>query len=206
MLVGVASSEVPSLQRVQPGNAENSYLVHKIEGRAAVGARMPLGGPPLSQANIDLIKQWIVAGAPAPSAAASMSTLTKPQPLQLVSAVPAHGEVAQSVGELMLVFNNPVDVALAQAGVFELLASGGDGSFGDGNEIALELERIEVSLVNPTVVYLEPRATLMTETYRLALRGAGNTVLADVDSRVLDGNGDGLSGDDANVLFTVEAK
>jgi hypothetical protein len=32
-------------------------------------------------------------------------------------------------------------------------------------------------------------------------------VLADVDNRVLDGNGDGVSGDDANVTFTVsEAK
>jgi hypothetical protein len=40
-LVNVASSEVPSLKRVEPGDDNNSYLVQKIEGTAAVGVRMP---------------------------------------------------------------------------------------------------------------------------------------------------------------------
>lgn len=62
-LVNVASSEVPSLKRVKPGDDSNSYLVQKIEGTAAVGARMPLGGAPLSAANIALIRRWIVEGA-----------------------------------------------------------------------------------------------------------------------------------------------
>lgn len=64
MLVNVASSEVPSLKRVRPGDAANSYLVQKIEGRAAVGARMPFGGPYLDAQTITLIRQWIDAGAP----------------------------------------------------------------------------------------------------------------------------------------------
>lgn len=203
LLVGVASAEVPSLQRVQAGDAENSYLVHKIEGRAAVGGRMPLGGPPLPQADIDLIKQWIVAGAPAPAATVMTGTLGKSQPYQLVSTVPADGEESPPVDQLMLVFNHPVDAALAQSGVFELQASGGDGSFGDDNDIALAFGRITVSLANPAVVYLQPRQPLIPDTYRLTLRGEGATVLADVDNRVLDGNGDGVGGDDANVAFTV---
>ena len=62
-LVNVASSEVPSLKRVKPGDDDNSYLVQKIEGTAAVGARMPLGVAPLSAANIALIRRWIVEGA-----------------------------------------------------------------------------------------------------------------------------------------------
>jgi Ca2+-binding RTX toxin-like protein len=62
-LVNVNSSEVPSLKRVKPSDPDNSYLVHKIEGTAAVGARMPLGQSPLSAAQISLIRQWIVAGA-----------------------------------------------------------------------------------------------------------------------------------------------
>jgi hypothetical protein len=207
MLVGVASSEVPSLQRVQAGDAENSYLVHKIEGRAAVGDRMPLGGPPLSQEQIDLIKQWIIAGAPAPSATATTDTFGKSQPYQLVSTVPASGERSPPVGQLTLVFNHSVDAALAQSGVFELQASGGDGSFDDDNDVTLPFARIEVSLANPTVVHLQPSQPLMPDTYRLTLRGEGTTVLADVDSRVLDGNGDGVGGDDAKVVFTVvEAK
>jgi Ca2+-binding RTX toxin-like protein len=62
-LVGVASNEVPSLQRVEPGDPDNSYLVQKVEGTADVGGQMPLGGPPLSAATIAVIRQWISEGA-----------------------------------------------------------------------------------------------------------------------------------------------
>jgi len=62
-LVNVASSEVPSLLRVKPGDDANSYLVQKIEGTAAVGGRMPLNSTPLSAANINLIRRWIAEGA-----------------------------------------------------------------------------------------------------------------------------------------------
>ena len=63
-LVNVASNEVPSLERVEPGNPDDSYLVQKVEGTAAVGGRMPLGGSPLSAAQIELIRSWISDGAP----------------------------------------------------------------------------------------------------------------------------------------------
>lgn len=62
-LVNVNSREVPSLERVKPSDPDNSYLVHKIEGTAAVGGRMPLNEPPLSAAQISLIRQWISEGA-----------------------------------------------------------------------------------------------------------------------------------------------
>ena len=64
LLVGVASGEVPSLQRVKTGDPDNSYLVQKLEGRAAVGARMPFGGPYLDDATIGVIRTWIANGAP----------------------------------------------------------------------------------------------------------------------------------------------
>jgi hypothetical protein len=63
MLVGVASAEVSSLKRVAPGDAANSYLIHKLEGHSAVGARMPFGGPYLDATTIALIRQWIDNGA-----------------------------------------------------------------------------------------------------------------------------------------------
>jgi Ca2+-binding RTX toxin-like protein len=62
-LVNVASQEVPSLMRVEPGDPDNSYLVQKVEGTAAVGGRMPLGGSKLPDDEIDLIRQWISEGA-----------------------------------------------------------------------------------------------------------------------------------------------
>jgi len=63
-LVDVASIQVPALDRVEPGDPDNSYLIHKLEGTQSVGTRMPQGGPFLDQATIDMIRQWIADGAP----------------------------------------------------------------------------------------------------------------------------------------------
>ena len=65
LLVGVPSTEVPSLDRVNPGNPDNSYIVLKLEGAPGiVGVQMPFGGPYLPQSTIDVIRQWITNGAP----------------------------------------------------------------------------------------------------------------------------------------------
>ena len=62
-LVNVPSSQA-GMDLVEPGDAENSYLVHKIEGRAGiVGARMPPRGDPLTAEEIRAIRDWITAGA-----------------------------------------------------------------------------------------------------------------------------------------------
>lgn len=70
MLVGVPSNEAPAVLRVDPGNPDNSYVIQKLEGHAAVGARMPFGGPYLDDATIAVIRQWITNGAPRTAAAA----------------------------------------------------------------------------------------------------------------------------------------
>lgn len=62
-LVGVPSVEQPTILRVAIGDPDGSYIIQKLEGHAATGAQMPFGGPPLPQATIDLIRQWISAGA-----------------------------------------------------------------------------------------------------------------------------------------------
>ncbi len=57
-LVGVdATSE--NKVRVIPGNADQSYLVIKLEGRQSVGARMPLVGAALDNIDLTNIKNWI---------------------------------------------------------------------------------------------------------------------------------------------------
>jgi hypothetical protein len=65
-LVNVASVGKPGAVRVIPGDPENSYLIHKLEGRSGiVGLQMPRGGgPPLTQGQILVIKRWIELGAP----------------------------------------------------------------------------------------------------------------------------------------------
>ena len=62
-LVNAPSVQV-ALDRVTPGDAENSYLIHKLDGRAGiVGDRMPTNGPFLTAAQVDVIEQWINDGA-----------------------------------------------------------------------------------------------------------------------------------------------
>jgi hypothetical protein len=52
--------------RITPGNPELSFLYHKVTGDLGVGlgSRMPLGRPPLAANLIEIIRLWIVAGAP----------------------------------------------------------------------------------------------------------------------------------------------
>ena len=53
-----------TLDRVEPNDPEASYLILKVEGRSGiVGDRMPPSAPFLSSAQIDVIRQWISAGA-----------------------------------------------------------------------------------------------------------------------------------------------
>ena len=62
--VGHPSVEMPTLLRVAPGDPANSYLYRKITGAGITGDRMPQGGPFLSDAQINLVRDWIRRGAP----------------------------------------------------------------------------------------------------------------------------------------------
>jgi len=62
--VNVPSVELPSIARVKPGDPANSYLYRKITGAGITGDRMPQGLPPLSDAQIKLVRDWIRRGAP----------------------------------------------------------------------------------------------------------------------------------------------
>ena len=66
-VVNVPAIELPTMNRVTPNQPDNSYLVHKIQGThldvGGSGSRMPLNLSPLSQSDIDLIRDWIQAGA-----------------------------------------------------------------------------------------------------------------------------------------------
>jgi hypothetical protein len=64
-LVGVPSREKPGLLRVAPGDPDNSYLIHKLEGRGdIIGDRMPQRAEVLTDGQIQIIRRWIQRGAP----------------------------------------------------------------------------------------------------------------------------------------------
>ena len=63
-IVGVPSTQMSSVRRVEPGDFANSYLYRKITGVNINGERMPSGGPYLSNEQIRLVREWIRRGAP----------------------------------------------------------------------------------------------------------------------------------------------
>ena len=189
MLVNVNSNEVPSLLRVDPGNPDQSYIVQKIQGNAAVGARMPRGQAPLPQDRIDLIRSWIAAGAPAAS--------TAPDNLTVTSVIPAAGEVASAgLDELTVVFAHDVDATLAASGTFEVR---------DGFDQAVPVVAARVPPARPNVVLLTLSRPLPAGSYQLAIRGQGAVALADNAGHVLDGDADGVAGGDFLMSFDVSA-
>lgn len=64
-LVGVPSQQCPSTQLVNPGAPESSYLMFKLQGSGPcmMGTRMPRGTS-ITSAQIGLVRDWIVNGAP----------------------------------------------------------------------------------------------------------------------------------------------
>ena len=197
-IVNVPSVEEPALMRIRPGDPGNSYLVHKIEGRAASGARMPLGGPALTQAQIDLITSWVAGGAVRPSAA-------RETPFHVVSTIPAAGEIAAPTDRIQLVFNSAVDASLANRDRIVLAAGGADPRAVGGTPPVIGIARVEVSLADPMLVTITTPAPLAPGVYRLVVHGDGAHVLADVDAQALDGDGDGREGGDFSLQFSTAA-
>ena len=209
LLVGVPSAEVPSILRVQPGEPDASYLVHKLEGTAAVGGRMPLNATPLPQADIDVIRQWITEGAqpsmPAePPGAPVRVTSLSPLPDSTLAALPA---------SIIAMFDRELDGTSITAQSFTLTASGGDGTFGDGNETELVPASVNVSASNPTTAVMDLAGVEAgDDTYRVRLAGDAPTPILDLGANALDGefagafpSGNGEQGGDFIADFVVAA-
>lgn len=181
-LVGVASSEVPSLLRVEPGDPANSYLVQKLEGRAAVGGRMPLGLPALPDATIAVIRQWITDGAPN-----STATVAAQLAVQTVSSSPTEIDVA---------LTRAVDASLVNGTTVTLERLSG------ATATSLPAS-VGVSPHNEALIVVAPRQALEPGDYRLTLRGTGAAALADWNAVVIDGDGDGTPGGDWSATVTI---
>ena len=63
-LIDVPSPRDPNLIRVVPRDPDASFLIQKLQGAdGLLGDRMPDGGPYLTTATINVIRQWIQDGA-----------------------------------------------------------------------------------------------------------------------------------------------
>jgi hypothetical protein len=208
LLVGVASTEVPGTLRVAPGNPSASYLIQKLEGTAAVGARMPLNGTPLAAADIAMIRQWITDGAQPPPAPPTTA------PIRVTSLTPAPSStVAALPTSIMVAFDREPNASTVNTATFVLDRSGGDGSFAEGNEVPVTAASISVPAANTSSAVFDLTGVASVEdTYRVRLLGSGASGIIDLDSNALDGefsgmlpSGDGTAGGDFSATFLVSA-
>jgi hypothetical protein len=178
MLVNAPSAEVSSLNRVTPGDPDNSYLIQKLEGRAAVGGQMPLNQPPLPAATIAVIRQWIANGAPKTQGVIDV------MPMQVRAVAPPAGQMLNPAQpEILVEAAGTLDIATLTNDSVTLARSGGDGAFGDGNDVAMGPVRIEVRSLQPTVLALQlaPGSTFVPDRYQLTLSGHGTQPVRDRD-------------------------
>lgn len=194
LLVGVPSAEVPGVLRVKAGDPTDSYLIQKLQGSSGiVGMQMPYGGPYLPQATIDVIKQWISAGALAPTAAAATDPTVSREaagtaPLAVIATMPADGSrVAAPLASIAIGISEQPDSSVLNRAV-RLQNIGVQPA-----DIVVLLSQAQG---NPATVLLTPLAPLEPGVYRVSLHGGSANALTSVTGATL--------ATDYSFTFTVE--
>jgi Bacterial Ig-like domain len=207
LLVGVPSTEVPSLNRVKAGDPNSSYIIVKLTNAPGiVGRQMPLNENPLPQSTIAAISQWITDGAPqgTTSAPASVNAMQKiqelanttPAPFNVTQTSPVDQAVADTpVSHIMVAFNHEVDASLVN--YTTLMVDAVPGSAGTNTPAVHLPSHAALADGNPKAIIITPAAPLLPGTYRVTVRGTGGGGLADLNAQVL--------GSDYSFTFTVDA-
>jgi hypothetical protein len=211
-LVGVASVEVPTFERVKPGDPNSSYVILKLEGSTLIsGGQMPLGETPLSQSVIDVIAQWITNGAPPASSSAPASANAMQKIQQLADNVaPAAFSVTQTsplagammeppVNYMIVAFNHEVDASLVNYTnlTIEQVVPGTTNEPGAAAQMAPIPAYMALADGNPNAIIITPVAPLLPGAYRVTVRGTGGGALADLNAQAL--------GADYSFTFNVDA-
>lgn len=165
---------------------------------------MPPGGA-LPPASITTIRQWITDGAiddrvvvQAPIRVSSLS----PMPNADLQAAPT---------QIVAGFDRDLDASTVNTTTFTLQASGGDGTFADGNEVQVTPASVTVPAMNPQSAVMDLNGvTLNDDTYRVLLLGTGGSMIMDLDSNALDGefsgafpSGNGTAGGTFVAQFSI---
>ena len=206
-LVGVASRQNSSILRVAPGDPDLSYLIQKLEDTASAGEQMPLGGAPIPQSTIDFVRQWITDGA-LPDSGGPPNT-----PPVVASLNPGPDSVLGSLPpDISAGFDRDIDASTINDMTFTLIRSGGDGTFGDGNEIVIVPASVALSGMNPRLAVMDLMGvSAIEDRYQVTLHGSGANMILDISGIALDGeysgafpSGDGTEGGDFVVEFEVQ--
>ncbi len=199
LLVGVPSNEKPGTLRVKAGDATNSYIFQKITGAAGiVGGQMPLGGPPLPQASIDAIQQWIANGAMKAAAATDANAKAAlSRTFTVTTTSPGNnGVISAPVLAIVVAFNRDVDSSLLNSTTIDVESlgdsAGNESGGGAPTPIAFSAAPADA---NPSSLVIRPTHALEPGMYRVTVRGTGGGAVADMNGRPL--------GQDFSFEFTV---
>lgn len=201
LLVGVPSNEKPSLERVRPGDPDNSYMLQKLQGAPGiVGGQMPLNQPPLPAATLAAIRQWIANGAMQSSS--GPTTLTSKLQLNpaaapssdafaVVVTAPLDGDdILAPLSVVVVAFNHEVDASLVNSTTITL------ESLGNGQARTLPASAA-LAASDPSAIVIRPDTALPPGRYRVTVRGTGGGALADIGAQSLGG--------DFSFVFTVSS-
>lgn len=208
-LVGVRSVENASTFRVNPGDPDASYLIHKLEGTASTGARMPLVGPPIPQATINFVRQWISDGALDTNNA---SAATAPKVLSVQPGPDL--ELATMPTRITVAFDQAIDASTVHSATFVLRRSGGDDVFGNSNDVLVQPAFVAASLLNPQLAIVDLAGLPpVADRYQLVVRGAGANLVLGNSGIALDGeysgvfpSGDNVAGGDFVIEFALRSE
>jgi hypothetical protein len=196
-LVGVASVERANLKRVAPGDANNSYIIQKLEGTAGVGERMPAGLPALPQSDINVIRQWIGDGAlPAAASVAPIRvTSVSPEPSSEMLALP---------DSITVGFDRELNAPSVTTATFTLTRAGADGMLGTADDVAIVPQSVTVPLANPRSAVMSLKGVPpVLDRYGITLAGTSPAAILDLAGNALDGESDGVAGGDFSAAFSV---
>jgi hypothetical protein len=193
-LVGVPSAEQTAVLRVTPGDPANSYIIRKLQDTGGIsGGQMPLGGPYLPQSTIDVIAQWITAGAQKPAAVMSLAASVKAvQRFDVATTSPDNGSIISMVlPQIVVAFNGDIDSTLLNNTTVTLTKTDAMQPM----ETAPPPIPIATAVPagNPSAILITPGTPLTNGTYRVTLQKS----LADMNARAL--------GTDYSFTFTVDA-
>ncbi len=189
-LVSRSADEIPSLMRVNPGKPDDSYLIKKLEGAAdIVGARMPLGGPYLSQEQIDQVRGWIANGAPR-TGTGSATTKVARASAQKIQSQPNH-------------FHVTVDLHFSRPLQFETITPNNISVFYntlDGQKIATDFSLLLIDQILYITANNIPVQAIQLE---VLIDNNGLNPLLDQENRVFDGDGDENQGGGYRYVYTL---
>ncbi|HSC68223.1 MAG TPA: hypothetical protein VLC79_11055 [Cellvibrio sp.] len=184
-LVGRNADEMPTLMRVNPGKPDESYLVKKLEGAAdIIGARMPLGGPYLSQEQIDQVRSWIANGAPRTGTGSATTKVAR-----------ANAQKTQSQVTVDLHFSRPLQ--------FETIAAENIHIFYHTLSERKAVADFSLLLLEQTLYLSVNHIPAQAIQLEVMIDSSELTPLLDQDNRVVDGDSDENQGGGYRYVYSL---